>query len=1401
MNLKTIRKSLVLSSLSLCFATASFGQSIQALFTPSATVACGVTPILFSDKSTGDIDEWIWDYGNGSNPMSYTKQENHAITYAPGEYVISLTVRKGTETNTYSQKITINETPTAQFSLSGFNGCTDTEFEFVNESTSPVAITNYTWSFGDGSGSNQQNPKHTYAIEGKYTIGLTVKDANGCSETKTFSDTIKVSKPLNISISASTTEACASPMTTTFSPTITNGTAVEYLWDFGDGNSSTEQNPAYTYNADGSYNVTFSATTNTGCVNSKTFNDFIKINTFDVDFEPASSLCDNTSIQFKATANSTMGTWQWDLGNGESATTQNATTTYTSASNYTISLQGTSSIGCVKSKTKTYKINARPTVAASADKTQGCASDGLTVAFTDNSSNVSSWSWDFGDGATSISPSPSHSYTTEGAYNAVLTATDANGCQNTSAPIVVSVKNPTALFEITSSDGENFCLGSTTTITDKSSSDFGGLTYQWSAFDESKITSQTKTGQNFEIIFSESGVYSVELTITDAAGCQSTYSDTIKIGRVPTKPVIVADDACYNKMGVDLKAISAESNTWDWEFGDGEDSTYYADGEVSFKHIYGDPGTYTMKLVAREYYCPSEPADEKTITINVPKSEFTYSPRALCFFPGEMTFDPSNSKGAESYLWDFGDETDKIFINKISDGHYEWKKGGETGDVIEADVETFMPKHEYAVANNYTVTLISYAGECSDTLPMRINMSGIKIGFTQDTTEICLGDAIEFSDTSKTATSTIISRRWIFDTDTVTATSAKKSYVFSKAGTFNVGLRVENGDGCADSTVKNNIIIVNPLPRILSFKAMESDADSVIGCKSLDLTFNSSETGPADIVSYLWNFGDGKTSTDKVPQHTYTKGTYNLSLKVTDEKGCSKDSTKTKYVMVSNPQPSFTIPDMVCAYTDVQPVNKSVGSNLQYLWEWGDETEQGIVANPTHSYMDRAVSDTSFTITLTVVDTLFKCKSDPAFSKVIKVRSPQANFIASDSIFTCPPADVNFSNLSTGTNLSYAWEFFDGSLPSTVTDAYWKYFKSGIYDVQLSVTDNFGCKDTLFKDDYITVYGPRGELSVSQIAGCTYDTIQFKGVNVVGATNRTWIFGDGQYWETGDVDSTEYTYKVGNYYIPTLLLSDDNNCEVTILGDKMTIYSANLSFEGDSILCEPTTAVLHNTSTSLPVEVDSWEWTFSSGDTLKTQDAALDFDYGLYDLSLTATIQGCQYRIDSTGFLNVLRTLDVMFSTTQNPAKTIETVVFTNETDTAFGLPVFTEWNFDDGKSSKEFNPSHTFMEDGLYNVSLTSYIHEECPNTYTLPLEVLKEYLIPNVFTPNGDGINDIFLENMDEVELIIINRWGQKVFEGIGGWDGMCNGKEMSAGTYFYMITMPNGDKFEGPLMLIRN
>jgi len=1372
------------------------GQALQAKFYVPKTTECGTSLITFSDQSTGNIDSWVWDFDRGTSPIVYDKSENPnpAITFTPGEYNVKLTVKSGKEESSFTQKITVYEKPTVKFSLSDFTGCINSEFQFVDESEASATISNYTWSFGDGNGSSEKSPKHTYVESGKYSIGLTVMDIHGCSATEYFMDYLEVSVPLSLNVSASSTQACSAPLTTTFTPTVSGGTAESYSWSFGDGESSDERNPQHTYTADGSYDVTFSAATTTGCESSVTKSKFININTFEADFSITGALCTNSEITFNGTGNTPVTSWEWDFGDGTNGSGATAVKTYTTDGTYTVKMTATNEIGCVYEKTQTIVVNVLPTVSISADKTHLCEESDRKVQFTDNSTGGVSWIWDFGDEAQSTSQNPEHIYANEGVYEVTLSFTDANSCTATSDALTIKIQNPLASFALTSDDNGKFCLGTAVTITEESSSEYGIVSADFEFnYDLSKETSHTESGKSKTIMYSERGVYPISLSVIDNDGCLGMMKDTVKIGEVPVQPTIGAENKCYKDVkedGIDFTVSpNNDATEWFWNFGDDQTQIAY---ENMVNHIYDEPDDYTVKVIAKDYYCPS---DEGTldITVKAPLANFELSPDALCVFPGEITFDPSSSKGAINYLWNFGDGSDtaKLFIETISEGHYKWTNKTKD-EVISEDTTTNVVVHTYMKSNKYTVSLETSTDECSDDKTNILNLSGIKPGFSQDTIKVCLGTPIEFTDTSKSSYGSINQRRWIFGEETVKVSEATKSFTFKEAGLYSVSLRVDNQYGCTDSLEKAALITVYPLPKVMDFNVKNGET---YGCADFDVLFKSSvqPSGVADIVEYQWSFGDGAQSTEKEPMHTYKAGEFDVTLKVVDEKNCSDDSTKTKYIISSAPLAKFNIPNIVCSYTDVSPTNSSTGYDLKSTWDWGDGSAQSTETAPTHSYQDVVVSDTSFEVTLSVVD-MIGCSNSS--SKNIIIRHPVANFGANDSIFTCPPADVFLQNKSTGTNLTYSW-----NLPSSVENPFWQFYTSGDYDISLTVTDDAGCKNTAMKPAYIEISGPRGKIDFSKTEACSYDTIQFYGRDIVGATTITWVYDDGRYDITENVDSSEYRYSSGGEFIPSMVLADDNGCKVTVTGQKLTVYHIIFDFIADSILCEPSTVVITNTSTEIPTEADSWQWAFSTGDTLKTKDATLDFDYGIFNLSLTSNIKGCIYQFDSTSFLKVLRRLNADFSISENPAKTMETVVFTNETDTAFGLPVFTLWDYGTGATSDEFDGSYSYMNYGDFNVTLKTYIHEQCPNTLTLPITVLKEYLIPNVFTPNGDGINDMFLEDMPEVDLIILNRWGQKLYDGKGGWNGMCNGENMSAGTYYYIITLPSGEKFEGPLMLIRN
>lgn len=199
--------------------------------------------VTFTNTSQ-NAQSYVWTFGDGQ----ISKEKNPVHTYAKaGTYNVQLTATNITKSNTYSQNVTISQaevTPTAKFSYTK-NGLTVT---FSNSSTNAQS---YKWEFGDGQTSTANNPSHTYSNYGTYNVTLTA--ING-SKTNTTSQNITLTE---VAPKASFTYKTAHPLKVVLTNNSTNATS--YLWDFGDGATSTEKNPTHKYKTIGVYKVKLTA--------------------------------------------------------------------------------------------------------------------------------------------------------------------------------------------------------------------------------------------------------------------------------------------------------------------------------------------------------------------------------------------------------------------------------------------------------------------------------------------------------------------------------------------------------------------------------------------------------------------------------------------------------------------------------------------------------------------------------------------------------------------------------------------------------------------------------------------------------------------------------------------------------------------------------------------------------------------------------------------------------------------------------------------------------------------------------------------------------------------------------------------------------------------------------------
>ncbi|WP_370575556.1 PKD domain-containing protein, partial [Methanomethylovorans sp.] len=275
-------------------------------------------------------------------------------------------------------------------------------------------------------GSSGQDPSHTYTEAGTYQVALQAYNSEGYNST-ILTDYITVTAPAPVANFSADATSGAIPLTVNFTDHSTN-IPTSWEWNFGDGNTSTDQNPAHTYTSVGTYNVSLNAT-NVGGSNTSTQVSYITaaiapVSGFSAD---VTSGAVPLAVSFTDQSTNTPTTWFWEFGDGTNSTAQNPSHTYTSVGTYTVTLNA-SNVGGSNTSTQVSYITAAiaPVSGFSADVTSGAVP--LAVSFTDQSTNTpTTWFWDFGDGNTSTAQNPMHTYASVGTYNVSLNATNVGG--------------------------------------------------------------------------------------------------------------------------------------------------------------------------------------------------------------------------------------------------------------------------------------------------------------------------------------------------------------------------------------------------------------------------------------------------------------------------------------------------------------------------------------------------------------------------------------------------------------------------------------------------------------------------------------------------------------------------------------------------------------------------------------------------------------------------------------------------------------------------------------------------------------------------------------------------------------------------------------------------------------
>ncbi len=556
---------------------------ITARFSHTPLIIITGLPVKFLDKSivnnqTGVPDARVWDFGDGNT--SYEQNPSH--TYQnPGSYTISLTVTAGSVSSKATKKVRVygskatSSSKTVEvlpdFTFSPVNPEVGVSVQFKDASTGNP--TSWSWDFGDGGKSTNQNPQHQYQNSGIFNVTLTV--SNGTSS-KSLTKTITVIPALTPGFSFSPANPEAGVLIQFQDSTSGNPSA--WSWNFGDGSTSNLQNPSHLYNNAGTYTVTLQVSNGdyTKTV-SKTITVLAPI-TVGFSYSPANPVV-GQDLQFSNTSTGSITSYSWNFGDGSTSTLKDPVHKYSAAGNFTVTLTATNAKG---SKSKSQTITVNQSLSPSFSYSPASPYTGQTVQFTDSSSgNPTSWSWDFGDGSVSSLQSPTHAYSNAGTYTVTLTAS--NSLETKTASKTINVK---AVIQADFAySPTNPTAGTQIQFTDKSTGSITSWSWQFGDGGTSSQKNPTKT-------YSTTGSYNVKLTVSDGTTSNSMTQTVTVVASLTADFTLSPSSPVVGQEVQFLDNSQGSPTSWSWDFGDGGKST-----AKNPTHTYSQAGAYTVKLI------------------------------------------------------------------------------------------------------------------------------------------------------------------------------------------------------------------------------------------------------------------------------------------------------------------------------------------------------------------------------------------------------------------------------------------------------------------------------------------------------------------------------------------------------------------------------------------------------------------------------------------------------------------------------------------------------------------------------------------------------------------------------------------------------------------------------------
>lgn len=1212
----------------------------------------------------------------------------------------------------------------AQVSASVTSGCAPLNVSF----STPATGGPWQWSFSNGATSAAAAPSVCFTTPGSYSVTLTVGTGSSAT-TYIAGDLVNVyANPVPV-ITLDTNAACAGTMLA-FSAAGASGSS--FTWDFGDGNIVAGALVQHAYNTSGVYNILLQETSQYGCSGIQSLSNAVTVMALpETGFEMNPGLlCDLGDTVWLEAADTTLAAYNWRIDGVTVGTAQNHAAVFTAPGNYVIELSSTSASGCFAQSSDTlHAFNAILPLWQNID-TAGCVPHTFNASVAGQSYTAVQWESTLGMAS---GPSLSTQFVNPGTYQVYFTATDPNGCEVRDTIYNIAVlPSANALFTTSDSvlcDSGQVVLTAVDTLAVFHSWMVGNITLagnplvvDLNAIGDYEVThvAGMVNGCNDtaivpELIHVESA--SPQVGLAPATVCRphllevehensvltsalwiSDLGDTIAntggaflfdtlgsfgvtfIGQsisgcvdtvhYPAVRTVIETDINFNGPSViDLCADDTlqfdgtilSPGNHHWYFGDGAEST----DSISF-HTYSEPGTYHVSFTSQDYNGCVFDIDTHTI-VRVSSLDVDFYTEIVDCDSGGVLFTAQSSQ-AVSWQWSLGGaQASGETVTHMFPANQPVQATLVVTDSLGCErSKTKLDWYALQNCNN-----MSGAGQTETEFPV----TSIVIG-SEHVNSACAPASFDFNSPFDSTYTTL----WYFG-DGASAQGALVTHVYDSAATFDLQV-------AAIDTAGDTFAVTLPAFVRIGKPTADFSLDIAATCQGTNIEINNLSE---DSDHWTTVFGDGQSSTEFEPQHTYdAAGYFTLQLTAYDSLGCT--ATASRLVMANNPNQAMTLPARFCL-GDTASITHNVKDFAQYLWHLGAQTVTGqfpqvaLTSAGTHALWLEAID-------------MNGCSTPFFEGSEVQVLQPAAAYTLPADPAACGSFAGTLTNISTGAK-SYRW-YINDSLFSISRNVHVLFDDTGSYAIRLQAKNGVCYHDSPV--DTVWVREAVADFTYQASSMCLPASVTFSGQGVNAAQ---WV------WEPGDGNTyTAATPVVTFNEIPqagmVLNFTDIYGCTATVTKPAVDFLAVAVVPDITSG-CAPLNVVLTDTVGSAV----SWSWNTGSGTTLTGNPVSATVGEGYPSVQVTAThTSGCStvFVFDSLVHAADPQAAFLLDSNTQGfCAPLLASFLDESEGATAW------HWDFGDGTSSQNPSPKHFYQLPGHYAVTLIVEGQYGCADTLAL--------------------------------------------------------------------------------------